>query len=243
MVGNNATQSRSAERRTLTLWKWKGSCLGLESRVLLCHPLPGAFPRESITHPGLFAEKPHPFPGLRYMAVAPITALQHPIEGKTVQRLCFTFWQCTLFPPLYPMHIPRRHIHLHVHSQSAGVDLGEQHELPTLRGTLSFSPCPGGLETTPLHLFRALPVLTREASEGVWHAWPANHSVSFHLPDFLPRYCSPMMWLWGLGKASLGSWRVDRATAMLSPFPPAARALPALSPPHKLRGPAEIIYF
>lgn len=83
MVCDNPAQPRGVERRMPTLWKWKGSWLDLESRILPCHPLPGAFPREGITQPGLFAEKLHPFPVLRYVAVAPITPLQHPIEGKS----------------------------------------------------------------------------------------------------------------------------------------------------------------
>ena len=50
------------------------------------------------------------------------------------------------------------------HRKGKGVDLGERHELLALRGTLWFPPCPGGLETTPLQLFRALLVHTREVS-------------------------------------------------------------------------------
>lgn len=234
MVCDNPAQPRGVERRMPTLWKWQGSWLDLESRVLLCHPLPGAFPREGITQPGLFAEKPRPFPVLRYMAVAPITPLQHPIEGQSGSMALLHISAVHSVPCAHPSvcTFPR-----------AGVDLGELRELPTLRGTLCFPPCPEGLETTPLHLFWALPVHTREESAGIWHAWLATHSISFHEPDCLPRYCSPMMGLWGLGRTRLGSWRLDRAAVMLSPSPPVARALPGLSPPHKLCIRAEIIYF
>lgn len=78
--------------------------------------------------PWAFCRKAYPFPGLKYVAVAPVIPSQHPVEGKSIQWLCFTFWELTVFPSLYPLHAPHTRILLDAHSPSAEEDLGEHHE-------------------------------------------------------------------------------------------------------------------
>lgn len=153
---------------------------GLVREAESCSAIP--FPGEGIASSQVFGRKFPTLPSLRNAAVAPITPLQHSMEGKSIQWLRFPF---PPFPPPYPPHIP-------LHIPKGRNDLGE---LLTLCGTLCLPLVLGGWDNS---------FGSSQGSEGVWNSWPAAPSVFLHALDPFSRNCSPGIWEEPPGTA--GGW-------------------------------------